>query len=127
MQVEPTTTDETLQILENIKDRYETHHHVSYTEDALRACVKYADRYITDRFFPDKAIDIIDEVGSRMRLQHIKLPQSILDIQKEIEITQEKKQSAVKNQNFELAASFRDKQAELEQTLKTEQEKWQKG
>ena len=127
VQVEPTTTDETLQILENIKDRYETHHHVSYTEDSLRACVKYADRYITDRFFPDKAIDIIDEVGSRMRLQHIKLPQSILDIQKEIEITQEKKQSAVKNQNFELAASFRDKQAELEQTLKTEQEKWQKG
>ena len=127
VQVEPTTTDETLQILGNIKDRYETHHHVSYTEDALRACVKYADRYITDRFFPDKAIDIIDEVGSRMRLQHIKLPQSILDIQKEIEITQEKKQSAVKNQNFELAASFRDKQAELEQTLKTEQEKWQKG
>ena len=127
VQVEPTTTEETLQILENIKDRYETHHHVSYTEASLRACVKYADRYITDRFFPDKAIDIIDEVGSRMRLQHIKLPQSILDLQKEIEIAQEKKQSAVKNQNFELAASFRDKQAELEQTLKTEQENWQKG
>ena len=127
VQVEPTTVDETLQILENIKDRYEAHHHVVYTEDALKACVKYADRYITDRFFPDKAIDIIDEAGSRVHLQHVKIPQAILDIQKEIETTQEKKQAAVKNQNFELAASFRDRQTELEQTLKNEQEKWQKG
>ena len=125
--VEPTTVDETLQILENIKDRYEAHHHVVYTDDALKACVKYADRYITDRFFPDKAIDIIDEAGSRVHLQHVKIPQAILDIQKEIETTQEKKQAAVKNQNFELAASFRDRQTELEQTLKNEQEKWQKG
>ena len=125
--VEPTTAEETLQILENIKDRYEGHHHVRYTEDALKACVKYAERYITDRSFPDKAIDIIDEVGSRVHLQHVKVPQSILDIQKEIEITQEKKQAAVKNQNFELAASFRDKQTELEQKLKDEQERWQNG
>ena len=78
--VEPTTAEETLQILENIKDRYEGHHHVRYTEDALKACVKYAERYITDRSFPDKAIDIIDEVGSRVHLQHVKVPQSILDI-----------------------------------------------
>lgn len=127
VQVEPTTVDETLQILENIKDRYEAHHHVVYTDDALKASVKYADRYITDRFFPDKAIDIIDEAGSRVHLQHVKIPQAILDIQKEIETTQEKKQAAVKNQNFELAASFRDRQTELEQTLKNEQEKWQKG
>ena len=127
VQVEATTVDETLQILENIKDRYEAHHHVVYTDDALKACVKYADRYITDRFFPDKAIDIIDEAGSRVHLQHVKIPQAILDIQKEIETTQEKKQAAVKNQNFELAASFRDRQTELEQTLKNEQEKWQKG
>lgn len=127
VQVEPTTVDETLQILENIKDRYEAHHHVVYTDDTLKACVKYADRYITDRFFPDKAIDIIDEAGSRVHLQHVKIPQAILDIQKEIETTQEKKQAAVKNQNFELAASFRDRQTELEQTLKNEQEKWQKG
>ena len=127
VQVEPTTVDETLQILENIKDRYEAHHHVVYTDDALKSCVKYADRYITDRFFPDKAIDIIDEAGSRVHLQHVKIPQAILDIQKEIETTQEKKQAAVKNQNFELAASFRDRQTELEQTLKNEQEKWQKG
>ena len=125
--VEPTTAEETLQILENIKDRYEGHHHVRYTEDALKACVKYAERYITDRSFPDKAIDIIDEVGSRVHLQHVKVPQSILDIQKEIEIAQEKKQAAVKNQNFELAASFRDKQTELEQKLKNEQERWQNG
>lgn len=125
--VEPTTAEETLKILENIKDRYEGHHHVRYTEDALKACVKYAERYITDRSFPDKAIDIIDEVGSRVHLQHVKVPQSILDIQKEIEIAQEKKQAAVKNQNFELAASFRDKQTELEQKLKDEQERWQNG
>lgn len=125
--VEPTTAEETLQILENIKDRYEGHHHVRYTEDALKACVKYAERYITDRSFPDKAIDIIDEVGSRVHLQHVKVPQSILDIQKEIEIAQEKKQAAVKNQNFELAASFRDKQTELEQKLKDEQERWKNG
>ena len=125
--VEPTTAEETLQILENIKDRYEGHHHVRYTEDALKACVKYAERYITDRSCPDKAIDIIDEVGSRVHLQHVKVPQSILDIQKEIEIAQEKKQAAVKNQNFELAASFRDKQTELEQKLKDEQERWQNG
>ena len=125
--VEPTTAEETLQILENIKERYEGHHHVRYTEDALKACVKYAERYITERSFPDKAIDIIDEVGSRVHLQHVKVPQSILDIQKEIEIAQEKKQAAVKNQNFELAASFRDKQTELEQKLKDEQERWQNG
>ena len=127
VQVEPTTIEETLQILENIKDRYEAHHHVKYTEEALKACVKYADRYISDRFFPDKAIDIIDEAGSRTHLQHVKVPQVILDIQGQIEEAQQKKQDAVKNQNFELAAGFRDKQTELEQKLKEEQEKWQKG
>ena len=127
VQVEPTTIEETLQILENIKDRYEAHHHVKYTEEALKACVKYADRYISDRFFPDKAIDIIDEAGSRTHLQHVKVPQVILDIQGQIEEAQQKKQDAVKNQNFELAAGFRDKQTELEQKLKDEQEKWQKG
>lgn len=127
VQVEPTSVEETLQIIENIKARYEAHHHVSYTEDALKACVKYADRYITDRHFPDKAIDIIDEAGSRTHLQHVKIPKAILDIQKEIENAQEKKQNAVKNQNFELAASFRDKQTTLEQKLKEEQDNWQKG
>ncbi|WP_456103345.1 ATP-dependent Clp protease ATP-binding subunit [Prevotella sp.] len=127
VQVEPTSVEETLQIIENIKARYEAHHHVTYTEDALKACVKYADRYITDRHFPDKAIDIIDEAGSRTHLQHVKIPKAILDIQKEIENAQEKKQNAVKNQNFELAASFRDKQTTLEQKLKEEQDNWQKG
>ena len=127
VQVEPTTIEETLQILENIKDRYEAHHHVKYTTEALKACVKYADRYISDRFFPDKAIDIIDEAGSRTHLQHVKVPQVILDIQGQIEEALQKKQDAVKNQNFELAAGFRDKQTELEQRLKDEQEKWQKG
>ena len=127
VQVEPTSVEETLQIIENIKARYEAHHHVTYTEDALKACVKYADKYITDRHFPDKAIDIIDEAGSRTHLQHVKIPKAILDIQKEIENSQEKKQNAVKNQNFELAASFRDKQTTLEQKLKEEQDNWQKG
>jgi len=127
VQVEPTTIEETLQILENIKDRYEAHHHVKYTTEALKACVKYADRYISDRFFPDKAIDIIDEAGSHTHLQHVKVPQVILDIQGQIEEALQKKQDAVKNQNFELAAGFRDKQTELEQRLKDEQEKWQKG
>ena len=127
VQVEPTTIEETLQILENIKDRYEAHHHVKYTTEALKACVKYADRYISDRFFPDKAIDIIDEAGSRTHLQHVKVPQVILDIQGQIEEALQKKQDAVKNQNFELAAGFRDKQTELEQRLKDEQEIWQKG
>ena len=127
VQVEPTTIEETLQILENIKDRYEAHHHVKYTTEALKVCVKYADRYISDRFFPDKAIDIIDEAGSRTHLQHVKVPQVILDIQGQIEEALQKKQDAVKNQNFELAAGFRDKQTELEQRLKDEQEKWQKG
>lgn len=127
VQVEPTTSEQTLQILHNIKDRYEAHHHVNYTDEALAACVKYAERYITDRFFPDKAIDIIDEAGSHVHLQHVKIPQAIIDLQAKIDEALEKKQAAVRNQNFELAASFRDKQTELEQSLKDEQEKWQNG
>ncbi|SET04327.1 ATP-dependent Clp protease ATP-binding subunit [Prevotella sp. kh1p2] len=125
--IEPTTTDETLQILENIKDRYEQHHHVSYTDDALKACVKLTERYITDRFFPDKAIDALDEVGSRVHLQHAKVPQEITDKEKQIDEIKEKKQAAVRNQNFELAAGFRDKQTELERELQQMQDNWTKG
>ena len=105
--VEPTTADETLQILQNIKGRYEDHHHVRYTDDALMACVQLTDRYITDRYFPDKAIDALDEVGSRVHLQHDEVPQEIIDTEKEIENVKAKKVSAVSAQNFEMAASYR--------------------
>lgn len=125
--VEPTTTEETLTILNNIKERYEDHHHVEYTDDALKASVNLTDRYITDRFFPDKAIDVIDEVGSRVHLQHAEVPSYIIDKEKEIETVKTKKQEAVRNQNFELAASFRDKQTELEIELDTLNEQWTNG
>ena len=125
--VEPTTPEETLQILENIKDRYEEHHHVSYTNDAIEACIKLTERYITDRFFPDKAIDALDEVGSRVHLQNAKVPKEITDMEKQIESVKVKKQQAVSNQNFELAAGFRDKQTELEQELENMQQRWQQG
>ncbi len=125
--VEPTTTEETLEILKNIKDRYEEHHHVSYTDDALTACVKLTERYVTDRCFPDKAIDAMDEVGSRVHLRHAQVPQDILDLEKEMEDVTAKKQMAVQNQNFELAADFRDKQTALEKQLQEKQLSWQRG
>ena len=125
--VEPTTVDETIQILKNIKSRYEEHHHVAYTDDALEACVKLTDRYITDRFLPDKAIDALDEVGARVHLQNVKIPQEITDIEKEIENVKAKKQAAVRNQNFELAAGYRDKQTELEQQFNDMQSQWLKN
>ena len=125
--VEPTTVDETIQILANIKGRYEEHHHVAYTDDALKACVKLTDRYITDRFLPDKAIDALDEVGARVHLQNVKIPQEITDIEKEIENVKAKKQAAVRNQNFELAAGYRDKQTELEQQFNDMQSQWLKN
>lgn len=125
--VEPTTTEQTLQILENIKDRYEEHHHVSYTDDALKEAVRLTDRYVTDRFFPDKAIDAIDEVGSRVHLQHAEVPEDITNKEKEIEDIKKKKQSAVRAQNFELAASYRDRQTELEQEFRQMQQQWEQG
>lgn len=125
--VEPTTVDETMQILANIKGHYEEHHHVAYTDDALKACVKLTDRYITDRFLPDKAIDALDEVGARVHLQNVKIPQEITDIEKEIENVKAKKQAAVRNQNFELAAGYRDKQTELEQQFNDMQSQWLKN
>ncbi len=122
--VEPTTAQETIEILNNIKDRYEYHHHVSYSEDAILACVKLTERYVTDRAFPDKAIDALDEVGARVHLQHAQMPPEIDEKEKEISYVKEKKQAAVRNQNFELAASYRDKQTELEAELIELQEKW---
>lgn len=122
--VEPTTSDETITILNNIKERYENHHHVSYTNDAILACVNLTERYVTDRFFPDKAIDVLDEVGARVHLRHTQMPPEISEKEKEINFIKGKKQAAVRNQNFELAASYRDKQTELEAELSELQEKW---
>ena len=125
--VEPTTAEETLQILHNVKDRYESHHHVSYTDEAILACVKLTERYVTDRFFPDKAIDALDEVGSRVHLQHAEVPAEITEKEKEIAQVKEKKQMAVRNQNFELAASYRDLQARFEGELAELQRSWEEG
>ena len=125
--VEPTTQEETLQILKNIKDRYEYHHHVSYTDDALVACVKLTDRYVTDRFMPDKAIDALDETGSRVHLSNAQIPPEILEKEQEIARLKERKNQAVKNQNFELAASYRDRQTVLEAELKEMNDRWSKG
>ncbi|MBO4315070.1 MAG: ATP-dependent Clp protease ATP-binding subunit [Prevotella sp.] len=124
--VEPTTTEETLTILHNIKDRYENHHHVEYTEEAINACVKLTERYVNDRFFPDKAIDALDEVGARLRLRHAEMPPSITDKEKEINFIKAKKDDAVHNQNFELAARYRDRQTELEAELDELNRQWSK-
>ena len=127
VQVEPTTNEETLQILHNIKDRYEHHHHVTYTDEALAACVKLTDRYVTDRFMPDKAIDALDETGSRVHLGNAQIPPEIIEKEKEIATVKEKKQLAVRNQNFELAAGYRDRQTVLETELKLLNERWTSG
>ena len=127
VQVEPTTNEETLQILHNIKDRYEQHHHVTYTDAALAACVKLTARYVTDRFMPDKAIDALDETGSRVHLSNAQIPPEITEKEKEIEHVKEKKQWAVKNQNYELAAGYRDRQLKLEQELQALNERWTSG
>ena len=125
--VEPTTPEETLQILRNIKDRYEDHHNVIYTDAALEACVKLADRYITDRFFPDKAIDALDEAGSRVHLINISVPKEIEEQEKQIDEMKNRKNEAVRLQNFELAASFRDKEKELSTQLDIMKENWEKS
>ena len=125
--VEPSTTEETLQILKNIKDRYEHHHHVSYTDDALAACVKLTERYVTDRFFPDKAIDALDETGSRVRLGNSKLPPEMVELEKQIREVKEKKDDAVHQQNYELAANYRDRQTALEKQLTDMNKKWSEG
>lgn len=125
--VEPTTNEETLQILKNVRGRYEYHHHVSYSDEALEACVKLTDRYVTDRFMPDKAIDALDETGSRVHLQNANIPPEIAEKEKEIERVKEKKTQAVGNQNFELAASYRDRQTLLEKELQELNQKWLDG
>ncbi|NDV59977.1 ATP-dependent Clp protease ATP-binding subunit [Bacteroides sp. 519] len=123
--VEPTTPEETLQILQNIKEKYEDHHNVNYTDAALEACVKLTDRYITDRNFPDKAIDALDEAGSRVHLTNVSVPKEIEDQEKFIEEAKKQKNDAVKSQNYELAASFRDKEKELTIQLETMKKEWE--
>ena len=125
--VQPSTAEETHQILQNVKSRYEAHHHVHYTDEALTACVKLTERYVTDRAFPDKAIDALDEVGSRLHLQFADVPQDIVDLEKQVAEAKQKKLESVKNQNFELAAAYRDKQSELEEQLAESNRRWQSG
>jgi ATP-dependent Clp protease ATP-binding subunit ClpC len=125
--VEQTTRDETLQILQNIKERYEYHHHVDYTDEAIAACVKLTERYVTDRAFPDKAIDAMDEAGSRVHLSYAHIPPAIIEKEKELAKVLERKKQAVSNQNFELAASYRDRQTELEANLAMMRNDWSNG
>ena len=125
--VEPTTADETLEILKNIKSRYEEHHNVTYTDEALQACVSLAKRYITDRSFPDKAIDVLDEAGSRTHLSNLSVPKEIEDKEHEIDFTREGKNDAVSRQDFELAARFRDREKELEAQLDEMRKAWEQS
>lgn len=122
--VEPTSPEETLQILRNIKDKYEEHHNVTYTDEALEACVHLTDRYVTDRYFPDKAIDAMDEAGSRIHLTHISVPQEIEELERLIEEAQQHKNEAIRLQNFELAASFRDRENQYTEQLERLKNEW---
>jgi ATP-dependent Clp protease ATP-binding subunit ClpC len=124
--VEPTSIDETIHILHNIKERYEDHHNVTYTDDAIDACVKLTNRYISDRHLPDKAIDALDESGSRVHISNIIVPDKILSLEKQLEETKKEKMMAVKNQNFEKAASFRDREKDLLDSIDQEKKKWEK-
>jgi ATP-dependent Clp protease ATP-binding subunit ClpC len=124
--VDPTTIEETLNILHNIKERYEEHHNVVYTDDAIEACVKLTNRYISDRNLPDKAIDALDEAGSRVHISNIVVPEKILTLEKQLDDTKKEKMAAVKNQNFEKAASFRDREKDLLDAIEIEKKKWEK-
>ncbi|OFY58075.1 MAG: Clp protease ClpC [Bacteroidetes bacterium RBG_19FT_COMBO_42_10] len=124
--VDPTTIEETLHILHNIKERYEEHHNVTYTDDAIDACVNLTNRYISDKHLPDKAIDALDESGSRVHIANIVVPEKILSLEKQLEDTKKEKMTAVKNQNFEKAASFRDREKDLLDAIELEKKKWEK-
>ncbi|MCR9172828.1 MAG: ATP-dependent Clp protease ATP-binding subunit [bacterium] len=123
--VEPTSRDETFQILNNIKERYEDHHSVRFTKEALEACVHLTERYITDRHLPDKAIDAMDEVGSRVHLTNINVPQEILDIEQKIEDLKEQKNEVIKSQQYEKAAELRDSERKLQEELEVAKKKWE--
>lgn len=123
--VEPTTVEETIQILNNIKERYEDHHMVSYTPEAIDACVKLTDRYISDRHLPDKAIDALDEVGSRVHITNINVPKEIIEVEKQLEELKIKKNEVIKSQQYEEAAKLRDVERSLQEQLDMEKRKWE--
>ena len=123
--IEPTSADETIQILNNIKERYEEHHSVTYTPEAIASCVKLTERYITDRHLPDKAIDALDEVGSRVHITNINVPQEIVDIEGQIEGLKEQKANVIRSQQYEKAAELRDNERKLQEQLETAKTKWE--
>ncbi len=123
--VEQTTVDETLEILRNIKDKYENHHNVLYNDEALKACAELTDRYMTDRYLPDKAIDALDEAGSRVHINNMNVPDEIIQLEEELEKVKELKNSVVKKQKYEEAAKLRDDEKRVERTLLEAQERWQ--
>ena len=124
--VDATTPDETIQILENIKSKYEEHHNVTYSEEAIKACVTLSDRYISDRFLPDKAIDVLDETGARVHINNINVPETIVSLETQIEVVKEDKNNVVKSQKYEEAAQLRDKEKKLLAELKIEKDQWEK-
>ena len=124
--VEPTTIEETLEIMRNIKEKYEDFHNVSYTDEAIEACVRLTDRYINDRYFPDKAIDAMDESGARSHLTNVEVPKEMEEQEAKLEEMKQKKTDAVRDQNYELAASFRDKERQLNEQLEVMKEAWEK-
>ena len=123
--VEPTSIDETIEILQNIKDKYESHHNVNYTDEAIIACVKLTDRYVSDRFLPDKAIDAMDEAGSRVHITNMDVPKNIINLEASLESVKEKKNEVVKKQKYEEAAKLRDDEKRIEKELLAAQDKWQ--
>ena len=112
--VEETNAEETLEILRNIKERYENHHNVAYTDEALKACVELTDRYMSDRFLPDKAIDALDEAGSRVHIKNMNVPKEVIQLEEELEKVRELKNSVVKKQKYEEAAKLRDDEKRVE-------------
>lgn len=123
--VDATTPDETIQILDNIKDKYESHHHVNYTKEAIDACVKLSDRYISDRFLPDKAIDVLDEAGARVHINNINVPEKVISLEEQIEEVKKEKNRVVKSQKYEEAAQLRDKEKKLLANLEEEKARWE--
>ena len=123
--VEPTSVEETVQILQNIKGKYEEHHHVNYTDAAIEACVKLTNRYMTDRYLPDKAIDALDEAGSRIHITNIVVPQQVLELEKQLEVVRERKTKAVNGQKYEEAAKLRDDEKNMESALDSAQQQWE--
>ncbi len=123
--IDPTTVEETIQILNNIKEKYEDHHMVTFTPEAISACVKLTDRYISDRHLPDKAIDALDEVGSRVHITNINVPKEIIEIEAQIEALKEKKNEVIKSQQYEEAAKLRDDERKLQDKLEVEKKKWE--